>query len=427
MDMNKGGFGRSADRFSAVDSPPELQTVFVGRQPIFDRQLEVYGYELLFRSSETVGPGTIDGEVATAQVINNAFQEIGPDQILGPHRAFINCPDTLLRPGHCLALPKDRVVLEVLENATIDEELIRILERLRQQGYTIALDDFVYDPRWEPLIPLAHIIKVDVMVLTEAQIREHYQRLRPCGSKLLAEKVETPEAFESLRKMGFDLFQGYFLARPVVIESRTLPATRLAVLRLLGRINEPGIEFDQLEEELNRDPALSYKLLRYVNSAFFGVSRRFSSVRQAAVYLGLASIRRWVALIAMAGLADKRHELIRMALARAKMCELLSAKTALGDREQAFTVGLFSLLDALLSLAIDDVLQQLPLTEDVNAAIRDHAGVLGAALHCVVAYEQGNWPEVSFAGISSGVIKEAYVQAVVWSFKAAPWFVGKKV
>ncbi|MFZ0255588.1 MAG: HDOD domain-containing protein [Gammaproteobacteria bacterium] len=426
MEIEKGDFSRSGDRLSTVGSPPELQTVFVGRQPIFDRELRVYGYELLFRSSETAGAGAINGEIATAQVINNAFQEIGPEQILGPHRAFINCPDTLLRKGHCLVLSKDRVVLEVLESAIIDEGLVKVLQWMRQQGYAIALDDFVYHPRWEPLIPLAEIIKLDVKTLNTIQIRNHYERLRPRGAKLLAEKVETPEEFECYRDMGFDLFQGYFLARPMVVTGKKLPAARLAVLRLLARLNNPAIEFEQLEAELNRDPVLSYKLLRYVNSAFFGLSRRFSSVRQATVYLGLESIRRWVTLISMAGLVDKRHELIRMALARAKMCELLYEKVQLGDKERAFTVGLFSLLDALLGIPIPDVLQQLPLAEDVNVAIRDHSGALGAALHCVIAYEQGNWHEISFRGISSAVIKDAYARAVRWSFKAAPWFVGQE-
>lgn len=426
MEIEKDHFGRLGEGLSAVGSPPELQTVFVGRQPIFDRQLRVYGYELLFRSTETAGAGAINSETATAQVINNVFQEIGPEQILGPHRAFINCPDTLLRKGHCLVLSKDRVVLEVLESAIIDEELVKVLGWMRQKGYVIALDDFVYDPRWEPLIPLAEIIKLDVKALTSAQTRQHYERLRPRGPKLLAEKVETPEEFACYRAMGFDLFQGYFLARPMVVTGKKLPAARLAVLRLLARLNNPAIEFEQLEAELNRDPVLSYKLLRYVNSAFFGLSRRFSSVRQATIYLGLESIRRWVTLISMAELVDQRHELIRMALARAKMCELLYEEAQLGDKERAFTVGLFSLLDALLGIPIPDVLQQMPLAEEVNGAIRDQAGVLGAALHCVIAYEQSNWHEVSFSGISDAAIKDAYVRAVRWSFRAVPWFVGKE-
>lgn len=332
----------------------------------------------------------------------------------------------LLRQGQCLALSKERVVLEVLESANIDEELVAVLSWARRQGYTIALDDFVYHPRWEPLIPLAHIIKLDVMALTTGEIEEHCRRLRPRDSKLLAEKVETPEALERYRDMGFDLFQGYFLARPVVVTGKKLPAARLAVLRLLARLNEAGIELEHLEAELNRDPVLSYKLLRYVNSAYFGLSRRFSSVRQATVYLGLESIRRWVTLIAMAGLVENRHELIRMALARAKMCELLYEKARLGSQERAFTVGLFSLLDALLGVPTVDVLKQLPLSEEVNAAIHDHAGALGAALHCVIAYERGNWHEVSFRGIPNAAIKETYVRAVRWSFRAAPWLVARE-
>jgi EAL and modified HD-GYP domain-containing signal transduction protein len=186
------------------------------------------------------------------------------------------------------------------------------------------------------------------------------------------------------------------------------------------------MEFEQLEAELNRDPVLSYKLLRYVNSAFFGLSQRFSSVRQATIYLGVESIRRWLTLISMAGLVNHRHELIRMALARAKMCELLYEEAQLGGKERAFTVGLFSLLDALLGIPLPEVLQQLPLAEDVEAAIRDHCGVLGEAVHCVIAYEEGNWTEVSFSGISSAQIRDAYLRAVRWSFRAAPWLLGKE-
>ena len=302
--------------------------MFVARQPIYDRQLTVSGYELLFREDGVNRAVIGDDDAATSQVLLGAFTDIGLKELVGERPAFLNVSTRFVVEGYALPLPKDQLVLELLERAPVTPKLLAAIAGLRRDGYSVALDDFRLSDATRPLLALADIVKVDVLGVPRPSLPDIVAELRGCGGRLLAEKVETYEDFEFCHELGFDLFQGYFFCRPKIVKGRAIPAGRLGTLRIVGRMNEPGVQLKELEDLISRDVGLSYRLLRYINSAFFGLRREITSVRQALVLLGLENIRRWATLLALAGVDDKPHELLVTALLRARMCEQLAPPSA---------------------------------------------------------------------------------------------------
>jgi EAL and modified HD-GYP domain-containing signal transduction protein len=395
-----------------------MHDVFVGRQPIYNRRLDVIAYELLFRSSESNQAGFLDGDQATSQVVLNTFMEIGLETIVGQKPAFINLTRDFILQDYSQVFPADRVVMEVLEDVAVDDQLIEAVRGLSAQGYTIALDDFIYHESLHTLVEIADIIKVDILALDRAALQEHVTILGHYDVKLLAEKVETQDDFKYCKDLGFDFFQGYFFCKPEVIKGRRIPANRLVILQLLVKLQDPETDFGELELIVSRDVSLSYKLLRIINSAFYSLPRQIDSLRQALLMLGTRFITSWVSLIILSGIDDKPHELMITAMTRAKMCELLA--TALGHRNQEsfFIVGLFSALDALMDSPMEEVLESVPLSDEIRAALLEYEGILGTSLHCVLAYERGNWHEVHCPGLDHGAITDAYLGAIAWTAKA---------
>ena len=394
-------------------------TVFVGRQPIFNASMQVYGYELLFRSSQVNEAGLLDGNTASAQVINNALLEIGLDDLVGNSLAFINFPHDLLTNGIADVLPPERVVIEILEDVKVDNELIKGVSALVERGFKIALDDFVYGPEWDPLLELASIVKLDVMGRSIDEIRETVWIIQRHNLQLLAEKVESREEYRALQKLGFEYFQGYFFAKPELINRNKLPDNHIALLQLLSRLQDPNIEIKEVETLVSQTVSLNYKLFRYINSAFYGLPRKFDSIQQTVIYFGLRKLRELACLIAMTDLSNKSSELILTGLTRAKMCELLSSSAGYRDKESYFVVGLFSILEALLDLPIDRALEKLPLTEDVVQALSKHEGLLGEALECTLACEECHLTGVHFGNLETEIIYQAYIEAMSWSRRAA--------
>lgn len=391
-----------------------MPDVFVGRQPIFDRALDVVAYELLFRSSDTNWADITDGEYATSQVVHDAFMEIGLESLVGSKRAFINLTRDFILQDYTAVFPTDRVVLEVLENIVIDAELIEAIRALSRQGYTIALDDFVFDENLHPLVEVADIVKVDVLALARPALRQNVARLRQYDVKLLAEKVETRDELAYCQELGFDYFQGYFLCEPDIVKGQRSPANRLAVLRLLAKLQEAETTLAQLEAIIRQDVSLSFKLLRLVN-ADPSLPHQIESIHQALLHLGTKFITAWASLIMLADIGDKPHELMVTALIRGKMCELLAGSQHLPDKERFFTVGLFSVLDAMLDSPMADIVASLPLTEDVAQALLTYEGVVGTTLRSVLAYERNNWEAIHELDLDRWVIGETYVQALVWA------------
>ncbi|MDA0738921.1 MAG: HDOD domain-containing protein [Nitrospirae bacterium] len=400
----------------AVDS----NVAFVGRQPIYGRSIDVFAYELLFRNNEVNRASFTDGDAATAQVMLNTFVEIGLDHIVDHHLAFINLTRDFVLGNYCVALPKDRVVLEVLENMGVDQELMDALQRLSKLGYRIALDDFVYHESLKPLVEIADIIKVDVLELDRETVAEHVKILRQYPVKLLAEKVETHEEFEFCRDLGFDYFQGYFFCKPNVISAKPMPVNRMAILALLTQLQNPTIEISQLERIIQEDFSLGAQVLRYINSAFFEMPKQIDSIDQAVYMVGTDRLRTWASLLMLARIEDKPVELFVTAIVRARMCEQLALVHHVRDVDQYFTVGLFSILDGLLDQPLEDIIPTLPLGLDIQEGLVHKKGSLGMTLDCVLAYERGDWDSVLCHGVEVETAKAAYLEAISWTSNLVP-------
>jgi EAL and modified HD-GYP domain-containing signal transduction protein len=398
----------------AVGPTPRL-ACFVGRQPIYDLQLNVIAYELLFRSSETNQAGPLEPFQATAQVLLNTFLEIGLEALVGPKRAFINFSRGFLLLDYMQLFPPDRVGIEVLEGTVVDAELLEAVRQLSARGYTIALDDFILHDHLRPLVELADLIKLDILALERPALEEHVALLRPYGVKLLAEKVETYDQFHTCKALGFDYFQGYFLCQPEIVTGQRSPTNRLALLHLLAEIQRPDLTFEELEALLSQDVSLSYKVLRIANSAFYARLSKIESLKQALLRLGLRTIVTWTSLLLLAAVDDKPQELLRIAMVRAKMCEQLCVAFGQHEGAAAFLVGLLSVLDALLDRPMAELLEALPLAEGLIQALLYHQGVLGQTLHSVLDYERGLWEEVSALQIDPEAIVDAYLTAVGWT------------
>ncbi len=392
--------------------------VFVGRQPIYNSNLEVFAYELLFRSSIKNYAEFDDADRATSQVILNTFMEIGLEKIVGEKMAFINLTRTLILGSHLSSLPQTRIGLEILENIHIDEPVIESIRKLSEQGYIIVLDDFVYHDELLPLVKMADIVKLDILALGRANVQRHADILQKHKVKMLAEKVETRDDFEFCKRLGFNYFQGYFFCRPNVVTGRRIPVTRLAMLQVLSKLQDPATDLQELETIISQDAALSYKLLRCINSSLYNLPTKVESIQQALVILGQEGIKAWINLIVLSSIDDKPRELLHVALVRAKMCELLATALMHANKDAFFTVGLFSVLDALLDQPLLEILESLPVSDASAAALLRQEGIMGAALHCVLAYERGDWDNVNYLGLAHEQITHAYLEAVSWADQA---------
>jgi len=394
-----------------------MSNVFVGRQPIFDQKLNVYGYELLYRAAEAdkTSAGMVSGEQATSTTIINTFVEIGLDRLVRDKQAAINLTEEFLLEDNKLPFSPDQVILEILEDISVTPKLIEAVQRLVDAGYTIALDDYIYNPAHAPLIELAKIIKIDLMALDMAEVEKHVHELKKYDVKLLAEKIETADEFIQCREMGFDYFQGYFLSKPQIVKGQSLPSNRLTILNLLAVLHNPDSDPDDLAEAINTDITTSYKLLKLINSAAFNLQREIESIEHGVMLLGRQKLCGWASMLAMSTLSDRPSEILRTAMTRAKMCELLGEK--LGDKasDRYFTVGMFSALDLLLQRPLEQLLEPLPLSDDITSALLAHEGQLGNVLTSVMAYEVSDWENANLDGLEANEILVANIEAVTWA------------
>ncbi len=401
---------------SQTNSKCQSANVFVGRQPIFKSNLKTFGYELLFCNGSTNQAPAINGEFATAELIRDTFTEIGLEKVVGDLPAFINITEEFLINGYCLALPRDRVVLEILEDVNPTQHVLDALSSLRDEGFTIALDGFVMSRKQQPLIEYADIIKVEYPSIPRNQLIKCVERLKKVNVKLLAEKIELEEEFLFCKNLGFDYFQGYFLCKPVVIQQERVAVHQMNTFSLIAKLQQPEICLEELTSLIEPTPNLAYKLLRYVNSVCFGIQRKVQSIREAIILLGTRQIKTFLYLIVLVDSAKGQpEELVKMALIRAKMSELLGLKIKNDKQESFFLMGLLSAMDVLLKLPKDDVVKNIPLCENIRKALVHQTGVFGEVLGCVLEYEQGNWKKVSCGSLGKPVILDAYLQAVKWA------------
>lgn len=394
----------------------ESTSAFVGRQPLFDRRLDVVGYEILFRGGAVPNRAVISDEnQATSSVILNTFTDIDLEEILGGKRALINLTRDLILEGVPTLLPPERVIVEVIETSTVDDRLVAALHRLRSQGYTVALDDWVSFSKLRPLLPLADIVKIDIQEFDTKRLVAEVGWLKTFGVQLVAEKVETYAELRRCRELDFDFFQGFFLSRPQVLKRTAVPPNQIDTLELITQMQDPDVAIEDLAAIIRRDVALSYKLLRIVNSAYYSLPRHVESIKDAIVLLGTRQIGSWVSLINLAQIARKPKELTITALVRARMCELVATLSGRGDGDAFYTAGLFSVLDALLDVPLEAALEALPLSVEVHDAVASREGIMGRTLAGVIAYEQGDWDNATCPGVDSAELAAIFRDAVVSS------------
>lgn len=397
--------------------------VLVARQAIFDRNVNVVAYELLYRPSAATGDGMRDDLLATCHVVSGAIFDIGLERMLDGHRGLLNVPGDLLLDERVAALPHNHIGLEVLETTDPTPERLAMCRSLREQGFLLALDDFTGQKHLLPFLEVVDWVKVDYRVckgLPPAGLGRRHPALRP---KLLAEKVETEEEFEAAKKAGYDLFQGYFLARPKIIGGRRISTSEAARLALLKELSRPELDLRVLEQLIERDASLCYRLLRFANSARFALASTVTSVRHCLVQLGEVEIRRWIALTVLPELAAGRpKELLDTAVIRARMCETVAASAGLGSLgSQAFLTGMFSLLDALLKRPIDELAEDLKFPDPLRKALVDRncGSDLCAILTAVESYERADWETVEKASdkirLAAPNVGDAYIEALRWA------------
>lgn len=392
-----------------------MEDIFIARQPIYKRNLDIVGYELLYRNMDQNCASVTDGELASSQVIVNTFINIGLENIVGSNFAFINLTRKFIVAEHLLPMSPEQVVLEVLEDIYPDKDVISGLSRLADQNYIIALDDFVYHPQLDPLLKIANLVKIDLFKGKD-DLKRQVNLLKKYDLKLLAEKVESEEDFNLCKDLGFDYFQGYFFSRPNVINHKDIPSNKVVIFELINKLQDPSVSMEELENIIIKDVALTYKLLRYINCAAYAIRKEVESIKQALILLGTQTVKNWVTLIIMSNLNNnKSSELITTAIVRAKMCELLSEIYSIGNKHQLFTVGLFSILDVLMDIPMSDLLDTLSLNSSMKFALLKQEGELGQILKQVLLYEQGEWSKLEMKNIDASAISGAYLEAVKWA------------
>ena len=393
---------------------------FIARQPVFDSHRIVYGYELLFRSSPANFFPGLSLDLACTSTADNLFL-FGIERLTAGRRAFVNCSREFLVRDYAMLLPKDRVVIEILENTAPDAEVVAACQRLKKSGYEIALDDFVDAAEWGQLVDLADCIKVDFLKAPsqlQARFCREYTRR---NIRMLAEKVETYADFERAREYGYSLFQGYFFSRPEILTRHDVPAYKLNYLRVLQAANRSELDQNEITECVKAEASLSYRLLRYLNSPVFFLVTEVRSIPHALMLLGERGIRRWVSLVAIACMGeDKPQELLMLPLMRARFCELLAP---LARQESAandlFLMGLLSAIDAILDMKMEDVLKEIQIRSEIRGALLGEENVLHGIYDVALRYERAEWPQFQEAtrqmAIPQEAVSDLYVRSMEWA------------
>ena len=398
-----------------IEKPLQEAEVLMARQPIFDRQLNVVAYELLYRNDFNGSATFLDGDQATSDVILNAYTGAGADVLARELPVFVNFTHRILVEQKIPELLRSRVVIEVLEDVEIDIPLINALTRLKDEGFRLALDDFVYQDKYLPLLDIVDIVKLDVLHLSRQELTEHIRLLKPYSVSLLAEKVENQSQLFECMDLGCKLFQGYFLQKPSIVAGKKVGSDVAAVLQLIAELNNPEITPTEVETLIVRDSTLTYKLLRILNSAEFSLVKKIVSIREAVCLLGQDQLLKWASLIALCSNSEKSPELTLLLLSRGRMCELLAESMDVRNASSYFLVGLLSGIHAVLDIEKEQLLELLSLDQEVKAAIGSMAGAMGATLKSVVAYEQGEWDSLSESQISPGAYSRIYQKSIVWA------------
>ena len=410
---------------SGSDSAARVENVLIARQPIFDRYQGLFGYELLFRDtaanqSGLNGDDVEAGDAASATTINNSLNLVGLQALTGGKKALINVTRKVVVDEIYTVLPRELVILELLETVDPDAEVIEACRKLKDAGYELALDDFVFHPRFKPLLELTDILKVDFLLSNRDQRKMMAEQFGG-RMRLLAEKVETHEDVAQATRLGYTYFQGFYYCKPQLLSSRQVPAGKHNHVRFLEEVNREDASFERLESVVKQEMSLSVKLLRYLNSAAFSLRSQVTSIKHAMALMGLDQLRKWASLVAMTSIAEPRGaQLVATCLARARFCELVGAtmRPAPSDMH-LFLAGLLSCIDAMLGCRMTDVLAQLSLPSDVKLALLGARNRLREVLDLALAHEQADWRRVTSLsatlGVTASTIARAGHEAARWS------------
>lgn len=399
-----------------------MTVTYVARQPILNRNKNTLGYELLFRDGErNAYPAHIESNRATYRLIVENFLSVGLNPSIPSSRCFVNFPYQSLIRRLPLSLPKDKVVVEILETCTPTDELLEAVKELYQAGYMIALDDFTSTPEWERFLRYTHIVKLDIMQMGLDEACDLVRAHQGKKFSFLAERVETEQEFQQAKEAGFKFFQGYFFSKPEIIKTKYISPEQVIAMELFQEVCKPDVDFQRVESIVAKDIALSYKLLRLVNTMSPRLEVTISSFRQALVYLGQDKLKMFVSLAVASYVSDKKpKELYGLSLQRAQFCQRMSRYQAFeGHQEQAFMIGLFSLLDALLDLSLENLVEQLPLCKSIKVALLRREGPYGTLLALEESFEHADWQQIdehcANLGLNVEQVKTELTEARRWS------------
>jgi EAL and modified HD-GYP domain-containing signal transduction protein len=396
---------------------------FVARQPLFDRKKQLWGYEILYRSSPDASKAHIqDPDEASFTVLHNVLMVMEFRELVKNTRGFINFSKRLLVEDIAILLPVENTVIEILEDTVPDQSSIDACRYLKEKGYLLAIDDFTLaDRNLDPFAKIADIIKVDCMKAPKNEWGKILNRYSADNKLFLAEKIETHDDFQYALDQGFDLFQGFFFSRPAVVIHRDIPPAAANVLKLMSELySQEEMFLEDFERILKKDPGITYKLLRYINSPAVGLRTEVRDIRRAIMILGERELRRWLLLVIYGQVCkDNFFKLFGHALHRGRYLELLAKETGLLGPDEAFLMGIISTLDAILQRPMEDIMKQLPVASEIRDALLKNEGPAGDVYRLVLCHEQDRWDDVvtlsNRLGINVGRLSELYLAALDWS------------
>lgn len=401
--------------------------VFIARQPIFDKNKNVISYELLFRSGLSNFYSSTDGDIATLDVINSCYTVIGFDTLTDGKKAFINFTEKLLLDDVAEILPKDSVVIEILETIEPTNEIIAKCKHLKDLGYTIALDDFVFDIKYSPLIKIADIIKIDFLQTSKKERKRVIDSFKHTNIDFLAEKIETLDEFNEALSLGYKYFQGYFFSKPTIISGKEIPTNKITAIKIINLINSNELNYETLEEIIKSDVSLSYKLLKFINSSTFSLKTEITSVKHALSMMGISEISKWLSLIALRNImSDKKdNEILTSSILRAKLGDLLVSSMGIKQlSSDVFFMEILSNIDYFLNKPMNILLEELPISNDIKDALINKNNTLNKFHRLISSYEKGNWSdfelcikELNTIGLTvdESLVPELYIESLRWS------------
>lgn len=367
--------------------------VYLARQPIFNRKKEVVAYELLFRSSESNAFDGSDSTIATLQVIKNSFSLFGLESIVGDKKAFLNFDENLLKSGLVEIFKTEFVVIEILETVELTEEVVVSIKNIKAKGYEIALDDFEYDDKYASVMDYIDYIKVDFVNTKGIDRKNVISNLNNSKLKFLAEKVETEEEFNYALECGYSYFQGYFFCKPIIIATQEVFTNKFNFLGVIEELNKDSINIDKVEDLIKKDLGLSYKLLRLINSASYGIRTEITSIRQAVLLIGATDLKKWLYVITLKSLNEgKPDALVKTSLVRARFGELVAESADLNVNSfDMFLAGMFSLIDCVMNMPMNVIVKELPVSDNVKNTLNGLENKNTDLLRVIEQYERGNW------------------------------------